>query len=220
MSERCLRCRRPIDACYCRDIKPIDPGIKFVFLMHPKEAYRQRTGTGRLASLSLADSEIIVGIDFSYNARVNELIGGKGEGEGLYPVLLYPGEDAHYTDDPGFREAIAGKTLLVVVIDATWFFARKMVFLSANLRALPKLSFRNGYRSRFGFKKQPAPECLSTIESAHYLIEELRAAGIARPDADPAPLMDIFLRMVDYQLARERERNMSEAREQYPNLFG
>ncbi|HOT61583.1 MAG TPA: tRNA-uridine aminocarboxypropyltransferase [Treponemataceae bacterium] len=219
MSERCHRCRRPVAACYCREIKPINPGVKFIFLMHPKEAYHQRTGTGRLASLSLTGSEIIVGIDFSENARVNELIGGRGEGAGLYPVLLYPGEDARYTDDPDFREAIAERTLLVFVVDATWFFARKMITLSANLRALPKLSFRNGYRSQFGFKRQPAPECLSTIESAHYLIDELRKAGIARPEADPAPLMDVFLRMVDYQLARERDRNMAEALEQYPDLF-
>jgi hypothetical protein len=31
--------------------------------------------------------------------------------------------------------------------------------------------------------------------------------------------MDVFLRMVDYQLARERDRNMAEALEQYPDLF-
>ena len=28
--------------------------------MHPKEAYKQKTGTGRLAALSLAGAEIIV----------------------------------------------------------------------------------------------------------------------------------------------------------------
>ena len=77
---RCYRCFRPVKACLCKHITPIDTGIKFVFLMHPKEAYRQRTGTGRLANISLIDSEIIVGIDFTDNARLNELIGGTGAG--------------------------------------------------------------------------------------------------------------------------------------------
>ena len=55
----------------CDMIIPADTGIKFVFLMHPKEAYHQKTGTGRLTNISLCDSEIIIGIDFSENARLN-----------------------------------------------------------------------------------------------------------------------------------------------------
>ena len=42
--------------------------------MHPKEAYKQKTGTGRLAHLTLEDSEIIVGVDFTDNPRLNTLI--------------------------------------------------------------------------------------------------------------------------------------------------
>jgi len=208
---RCYRCFRPIKACLCKFITPVDTGIKFVFLMHPKEAYRQRTGTGRLTNISLTASEIIVGIDFTENARLNELIGGSGEGEGFFPVVLYPAADAYFTDSPPFREAIGNKKLLVIVVDATWFFAQKMVKLSKNLHGLPKLSFRNAYRSQFKFKRQPAPECLSTIESTYYLIEELKAAGIARSDADASGLLRIFNRMVDYQLSCEQVRRDDEA---------
>jgi DTW domain-containing protein YfiP len=107
MSERCHRCRRPVAACYCREIKPINPGVKFIFLMHPKEAYHQRTGTGRLASLSLTGSEIIVGIDFQRERASKRADWRERERRGALPVLLYPGEDARYTDDPDFREAIA-----------------------------------------------------------------------------------------------------------------
>ena len=131
--------------------------------------------------------------------------------EGYYPVVLYPATDAHFTDSPPFREAIGTKKLLVIVVDATWFFAQKMVKLSKNLHRLPKLSFRNAYRSQFKFKRQPAPECLSTIESTYYLIEELKAAGIARSDADASGLLRIFNRMVDYQLSSEQTRRDAEA---------
>ena len=208
---RCYRCFRPVKACLCGSITPVDTGIKFVFLMHPKEAYRQKTGTGRLANASLIDSEIIVGIDFTDNARLNELIGGTGEGEGFFPVVLYPAPDAHFTDSKPFHDAIGSKKLLVIVVDATWFFAQKMVKLSKNIHGLPKLSFKSAYRSQFKFKRQPAPECLSTIESTYYLIEELKEAGIANKDADATGLMRIFNRMVDYQLSCEQARLDAEA---------
>jgi len=184
--------------------------------MHPKEAYKQKTGTGRLTALSLTDSEIIIGIDFTHNERLNKLIQGNAE---YFPVLLYPAKDAYFTDTPAFRDAVGTKKLLVIVVDATWFFAHKIIVLSSNLHSLPKLSFRNAYRSQFEFKRQPAPECLSTIESTYYLTEELKAAGIANPSADVSGLMQTFHDMVDYQLAREQERHMAMAKAEYPELF-
>jgi DTW domain-containing protein len=214
---RCYRCFRPIKACLCDTIVPADTGIKFVFLMHPKEAYHQKTGTGRLTNLSLRNSEIIVGIDFTENTRLNELLGGTGDGAGLFPVLLYPAKDAYYTDSSDFLAAVSGKKLLVIVVDATWFFARKMVRLSENIRRLPKLSFRKEYRSCFTFKRQPAPECLSTIESTFYLIEELKASGIANK-TDVSGLMSTFRRMVDYQLESEQARREAEAEDWFDYL--
>ncbi|HNY20605.1 MAG TPA: tRNA-uridine aminocarboxypropyltransferase [Treponemataceae bacterium] len=223
--NRCYKCFKPMKACRCADITPVDTGVRFIFLMHPKEAYKQKTGTGRLTSLSLADSEIIVGIDFTNNARVNELISGAngaegyGEGKDAFPVILYPASDAYFTDSPEFRTAIGHKKLIVIVVDATWFFARKMINLSVNLHGIPKLSFRKEYRSRFEFKKQPSPECLSTIESTYYLAQELKEAGIVKPEADLSCLMTAFRNMVEYQLACEQARHVAMARELYPELF-
>ena len=42
--------------------------------MHPKEAYKQKIGTGRLTHLSLIDSELIIGVDFTENDAVNSYI--------------------------------------------------------------------------------------------------------------------------------------------------
>lgn len=216
MSEKCWRCFRPLKTCYCKDITPVDTGVKFVFLMHPKEAYKQKTGTGRLASLSLADSEIIIGVDFTANTRLSDLL---ADTDTYFPVLLYPAEDAWHSDTPTFRYAIGGRKLLVIVIDATWFFARKMLFLSRNLQHLPTLSFSKPYRSEFTFKNQPAPECLSTIESVYYLTEELKAGGIARADADVTGLMEVFHRMIDFQLECEQRRKETGAALLHPELF-
>jgi DTW domain-containing protein YfiP len=169
--------------------------------MHPKEAYKQKTGTGRLASLSLIDSEIIIGVDFTDNRRVNALINAEGEFADFYPVILYPSPDAHFTDMPEFRAAIGKKKLLVILIDATWYLARKMLKLSTNLKNLPKLSFKNEYRSQFQIKAQPAPACLSTIESSYYLIDELKTAGIVDMTADHSGLLTVFRQMINYQLS-------------------
>lgn len=214
MSDKCYRCFRPLSSCYCGDIDPIDTGIKFVILMHPKEAFRQKTGTGRLTQLSLADSEIIIGVDFTENIRLNELIADSA----YAPYVLYPSPTARFTDDPGFKTDIGQRKLLVIVIDATWFFAKKMLKLSVNLHALPTLSFKSEYRSRFDFKNQPDPACLSTIESAYYLVKELRSAGIAK-EADPEPLMRVFRKMVEFQLTCQQERHEAEAALLYPELF-
>lgn len=219
MFKRCYRCYKPQKACLCDYIRPIDTGIKFVLLMHPKEAYQQKTGTGRLASQSLIDSEILIGIDFTDNARLNALLDSSGDGAAYQPFLLFPGEKAWHTEDPGFPDLLRGKKPLVIIVDATWFFAKKILRLSSNLHDLPTLSFRNSYRSQFEFKTQPAPECLSTIESAYYLIEEFKSNNLISAEVDPSGLMKVFHEMVRYQLSCEQIRHEAMAAELYPELF-
>ena len=212
--SRCMQCFRPIKTCYCKYIEPFDPGIKFVFLMHPKEAFKQRTGTGRLAHLTLKDSEILIGIDFTENKRLNALLNDSN----YVPLLLYPGEDAWsaQTESEGqaLKEMLGSKTLLVIVVDATWFFAKKILRLSNNIRPLQKLSFKAGYKSQFQFKTQPEENCLSTIESCYYLINELKSAGICK-DVSAEPLMNIFKRMVAFQLESQKERERSGEPDRY-----
>ncbi|MBO7639148.1 MAG: DTW domain-containing protein, partial [Treponema sp.] len=90
MADICYKCLRPLASCFCGDLKQVDTKVKFIFLMHPKEAKRQRTGTGRLASIRLPGSMILVGVDFTDNPHLNALLND----EKYYPVLMYPGEDA------------------------------------------------------------------------------------------------------------------------------
>lgn len=217
--NKCYKCFRPVKSCYCKDITPIDTGIKFVLLMHPKEAFKQKTGTGRLTALSLIDSEIIIGTDFTRHKRVNALISGVGEFAQYYPVLLFPSKDACFADTPSLRQAIGSKKLMVLLVDATWFLAQKMLKFSKNLMHLPKLSFKNEYRSQFHIKLQPDPSYLSTIESTCYLINELKTAGIARSDADPAGLMSVFQKMVTFQQRCTQMRHEEETIALHPELF-
>ena len=202
MADLCFKCLRPLSSCYCKYIKRVDTKVKFIFLMHPKEAKQQRTGTGRLASLSLPESEIIIGVDFTNNDRVNELLNNSS----YYPVLLYPASDAWNSGKEGFSQVIEGKKLLVFIVDATWACSKKMIKLSENLRKLPKFSFIGTYKSIFTFKREPKEYCISTIESCYYLIKELQNFGIEDKAINPEPLMDVFKKMIMFQIEKENER--------------
>lgn len=202
MREFCYNCFRPKETCLCKFLKPFDPGIKFVFLMHPKEAKRQRTGTGRVAHAGLIDSEILVGIDFTKNERLCALLSDPQ----YYPVLLYPDENAWNSKKEGFREAVGNKKLLAIIIDSTWFCSKKMIRLSSNIMELPKVSFSNKYKSIFTFKKEPSEECVSTIETCYYLIKEMQEAGIADKNASPECLMNAFKELIKMQLQKENDR--------------
>lgn len=195
MSKKCYKCFRPIKTCYCNDIEPFDSGIKFVILMHPQEAYKQKTGTGRLTFLSIINSEIIIDTTFDNNRRTQELINDSS----YFSMLLYPGEDAFHTDFFNFNLELENKELLIFIIDATWTFARKIMSRSPSLQNLPKLSFSKEYRSIFEIKKQPADFCLSTIESSYYLIKELQDAGVCEKNVHPENLLKIFRKMINFQ---------------------
>lgn len=205
MREFCYKCFRPKESCVCSVLKPFDPGIKFVFLMHPKEAKRQRTGTGRIAHAGLLDSEIIMGIDFTKNERLCALLSAPQ----YFPVLLYPGEDAWTAKKEGFKETVGNRKLLAIIIDSTWFCSKKMIRYSKNLLELPKLSFYGSYRSIFTFKREPHPECVSTIESCYYLIKEMQEYKITDDSVSSESiesLMEAFKSMIKFQLKKENDR--------------
>ncbi len=204
MSERCYKCFKPASNCLCRFTKELDPGVKFLFLMHPKEAKRNRTGTGQLAHISLKGSEIIQGLDFSQNTRLQELL----HDPKYFPMMMYPGVDAWNAKKEGFKEAVGDRIPLIIILDATWFCAKKMIEHNPFLLEYPRLSFFGDYRSIFTFKHEPKPEYISTIESCYYMIKELQTCGLADASVNPEPLMDVFKEMIKFQLTAENERIM------------
>ncbi len=196
--QLCLRCFRAEERCFCSLIKPFDPGMVFIILMHPMEARRERTGTGRLAHLCLRDSRIIEGIDFTDSGAVNQLIADPQ----YYPMVLYPGQSAHNISEKKLEpEKFSGKIPLVFVIDGTWPCAKKMMKLSKNLHSLPRICFTPDKPSLFEVKMQPNPMCLSTIESIHFLLNEWRKKSDEPLYSDRSHdnLIDVFLHMVDFQ---------------------
>lgn len=194
--EMCYRCFWPKALCWCGSIRPMETATRFEFLMHPKEFKRVKAGTGRLTHLCLSNSEIRVGVGFDEDAAVQALIR-----DPLYAaVLLYPGPGARNLSqgDPPVDD-LGGRQLLVLLLDATWPLARKMLRLSPSLQRLPRAMLTPSTPSRFVIKQQPHRECLSTLEATHELLVALERAGLDRYP-DPDQLLDLFARMQDIQI--------------------
>jgi DTW domain-containing protein len=190
--EMCYVCRSPRARCYCPAIKSMETRTDFVILMHPMEHRRERTGTGRLTSLCLRGSRIVVGVGFDGNGIVRDLI----DDPSRRSLLLYPAADALEPSAEALREG--GLPLRIFILDGTWACASKMYRSSSILRALPKIRINPRHESRWLFKRQPAPGCLSTLEAVHELLLGLEEWGLdSYPDKDQ--LLAHFMRLQRYQ---------------------
>ena len=198
--EECYVCYRAKKNCLCDRIKPFATRMRFVILMHAKEARRQKTGTARLAKLCLTNAELLIGTDFTHNDRVNSLI----RDPSYSSFVLYPVPKAVNFKTLRNELPPEGKNVLIFVIDGTWACARRLINKSRNIRALPRLSFSRSYISRFAIKKQPREHCVSTIEAIYYLCEEAEEAGYENLNARNEILMVLFKKLVDTQVNYQR----------------
>lgn len=207
--EHCYACRRVKKNCLCDSIKPFSTKMRFVILMHAKEAQKQKTGTARLAKQCLTNAELIIGTDFTLNERVNSLL----RDPSYSSFVLYPGPEAVNFKTPGKDLAAEGKTPLIFVIDGTWRCAQSLLFRSKNIYALPRLSFSGSYVSQFAIKRQPMQHCVSTIEAIYHLCNEAEEAGYEKLNAQNEALLDLLKKLVATQLqyktggGRKREAN-------------
>jgi len=196
----CAYCRRPRLTCYCSLVEPFESLPRFVILSQPRET-KHRLGTGRMAHLGLANSLWYEGVDFSQHAQVNQLIADPANAA----MLLYPGRDAVNVSQLNAverRALIAGpRTAVVFVLDGTWKSVRKMLRLSVNLRQLPRLCFEPPTPSAYGFRREPRPECYSTVEAIHQVIELFTEPG---SEAPAARRHDRLLKPFHFMVATQR----------------
>jgi DTW domain-containing protein YfiP len=149
----CYDCFRPLVACICATIEPVANRTGIVILQHPRERFHPM-GTTRIARLGLqrvrvescapwADAEAI-------RARLPE-----------DAALLYPSPAA---PDLAALPA-ARRPRHLVLIDGTWFHAKKMYDAHAWLRALPQLRLTPSRPSRYRVRREPKAHCIGTLEA-------------------------------------------------------
>jgi len=166
--------------------------------MHPKEFKKTKNGTGHFTNLSLKNCEIHIGVDFSQNDTINEIIANPSNA----CYVLYPSATSI-----NLNESIIGdkeKNTVLFLIDSTWPCSRSILLHSPNIQRLKKVSFTHIKVSDFTFKQQPKEYCLSTMESTLCVLELLTEHKLETLDRQS---LDSFLlpfkKMVKYQLSCE-----------------
>jgi DTW domain-containing protein len=215
----CQVCDQPHFSCYCAQISPFDPNISFVILIHPIEVKR-RIATGRMSYLSLRNSHLIKGQDYTHDARVNELMADPD----YHSVVLYPGPNSQNLSNINGSEKERifpqNKKLRIFVIDGTWATARKMMRLSENLKSLPRICFTPEKPSNFRVRKQPHPQCYSTIEAIHHTIELVgESRGFCLKNRLHDRLLTAFEYMVERQLQFIKESHEKSKTGQYRRVL-
>ena len=191
----CYDCNRPKNCCLCSYVRAIDTKTKFIILMHPKEFKSIKNNTGRLTQMSLKNSTLFVGVDFSHHDKINALISNPKN----YCIALYPAKNSIYLNEK--RLNLDNKQLVIFIIDATWDSSKPMLRLSENINSLPKISFTHDKTSAYKFKRQPFASALSTIESTLSILEILKEQGVENiSKKDLEDFLNPFEELVKFQV--------------------
>lgn len=205
--EKCYNCYRPKCSCMCKYINEIQTNTQFIILMHPKEFKKTKNGSGHFTHLSLPNSKIYIGIDFTNHDEINLILNDETNN----CFVLYPDNNSIKLNTQTIQES--NKKNVLFIIDSTWPCSRKILASSKNIRDLPKVSFIPTKTSQFKIKTQPNEYCLSTMESTLCILELLnyhKIESIQQNQFDD--FLKPFEKMVEYQVNCALEPNGREPR--------
>lgn len=189
MSENrptCWQCLRPESHCHCQLISPFFAHCNTVILQHPREKKRFYS-TAKLLQEWILNCKLVRGIEFD-QTDIRE----------LFPktklAVLFPAQNAVPANATRLSEATS-----VIVIDGTWNEAQKIYRHNTWIAALPHIFLSPLLRSRYRIRKQPRPECLSTLEALAYMFIE-NSFSLKQQTTAYLNLLAGFDRMVDTHL--------------------
>ena len=193
--EKCYSCYRPKSSCMCEYINAIDTKTKFIILMHPKEFKKVKNNTGFFTHLSLSNSEVFIGIDFSEHKRINEIIATHES------YILFPSLNAvNLSEESSHLNLNRDKPMAIFLIDSTWACTKKIFTLSKNLNKLKHMSFTTDVTSQYQIKVQPESNYLSTIESTLVVLKLLNKRRVENIKEDKLDgFLNPFFKMIEYQ---------------------
>jgi DTW domain-containing protein len=208
----CYRCFRPESACVCKLVAPLPSKVRVLILQHPRERDKA-IGTALLASLCLQGAELFVGTSVAKIPALARAIAEPGVAllypdQGASPRRLLPTEHAA-ADSSSARDEVTQslpredvRTLLVV--DGTWWQAKKLIKLNPELLRLPRFAVAPPAPSEYRIRKEPAEHCLSTLEALMYALDALHTSAGAFE-----ALLTPFRAMVEHQIQSEQTRGDS-----------
>ncbi|MEN4052481.1 DTW domain-containing protein [Sulfurimonas sp. NWX79] len=178
----------------CEYFCEIETETKFVILMHPKEFKKVKNNTGHFTHQSLKNSELFIGIDFTHNRRINEIIATHES------YILFPSPHALNLTQKNPKKS--NRPLAIFLIDSTWSCTKSIFYHSKNLQNLGHMSFTTTKKSQYQIKEQPDAAYLSTMESTLVVLEALNQHGVEYIKKESLELfLEPFYKMIAYQQA-------------------
>ena len=188
----CLRCLRPSALCICRALTGVDNRTEIILLQHPGER-RHPFGTAIIARLGLKRVRFDVHWDTKQPAVLAaELPRGA--------ALLYPGPTAKNL----VELTAAERPPALVVLDGTWWGAKKLLRVNPALAGLPRVTLPFMSEAGHKLRREPAKGYMSTIEAIH------AALVILEPDtAGLDSLMRAYDTLIEGHIAERARRHDS-----------
>lgn len=188
--EVCYRCDKPRSMCLCAQIHAVDNRTRVLVLQHPRERSHP-VGTARLAALGLRN----VRVEVAWKAGAHE----------PDPPAWLPADTALLYPTPQARELsalpVSERPRNLLVLDGTWHTAHSLYRDKVWLQRLPHVHFLPQQASRYRLRKQPAVQCVSTIEA---IVEALR---VLEPQTEGlSRLLAAFDAMIEAQLQHVQRR--------------
>jgi DTW domain-containing protein YfiP len=176
-------------ACLCPWITTIDTNIELCILQHTSEVKRA-IGTARILSLSLPNSKLFVGENFSDHAGLNSIL----QDPNRHCALLYPNDTAITISDWSVTQSHT-QINTIILLDGTWKKAFKIWQLSENLQALPSIRLDDGLIGQYRIRKSPKSDGLSTVEAGFHVLSALTNT----PEVFQ-PLLTAFDQLIQFQI--------------------
>ncbi len=176
-SPKCPDCWRVKNLCLCSEIKSHTTRVQVLILQHPQEARNPLT-SARLASRTLKDSVHKVGLNWR---SLSAALGSPTESKDWAVLFLgtlknseklpkVPFQVVTQKGTPVNQDSIKG----IVILDGNWKQSKTLWWRNPWLLKLKRIILNPQTPSDWGsLRKQPRPECLSSIESLSFTLQHL-----------------------------------------------
>jgi DTW domain-containing protein YfiP len=177
-TNKCPDCWRTKPLCLCSEIKSVPTRTQVLILQHPQEARNPLT-SARLASATLKDSVHRVGLNWR---SLSAALGTPAEAKDWAVLFLGTLKTNEKLPKVPFQVVtqkgapVDPKTLKgVVILDGNWKQSKTLWWRNPWLLKLKRIVLNPQIPSNWGsLRKQPRPECLSTIESLSFTLHHLK----------------------------------------------
>lgn len=164
-SQRCDRCWQSLPLCVCGEVPAVQNRTRIIVLRHHHEAVRP-SNTARLAALALANIELVEWVPRS-PPDVASIVASHRPA-----WVLYPG--------PATVSLSVERPAALVVLDATWKQARKMLHHHPGLVQLPRWGLPEA-TSRPRLRASADPAARSTLEAIADALTLLEGPHVGEP---------------------------------------